>query len=119
MAGGSAGFCQVIVTNPMEITVIRMHVQSALPENQRSTMINIVRNLGIKGLYTGTLTTLSRDVPFSIIFFPLYANLKSSLAYKEGENKGQNSIPSQLLAGGIAGAFAAGAVTPADVVKTR
>lgn len=99
--------------------MIRMHVQATLPENQRSTMINVVRNLGIKGLYTGSLTTLARDVPFSILFFPVYANLKSSLAYKEGEKKGQNSIPSQLLAGGAAGAFAAGSVTPADVVKTR
>ncbi len=99
--------------------MIRMQVQATLPESQRSTMINVVRNLGIKGLFTGNLTTLTRDVPFSILFFPVYANLKRALAYKEGEKKGQNSIPSQLLAGGAAGAFAAGSVTPADVVKTR
>lgn len=119
MAGGGAGFCQVIATNPMEITKIRMQMQATLPPEQRSTTVQVVRQMGIKGLYTGTLATLTRDVPFSILFFPAYANLKSYLAYKEGPKKGQNSIGSQLLAGFAAGALAAGAVTPTDVVKTR
>ena len=66
-------------------------------------------------MYTGTLETLSRDVPFSIVFFPLYANLKVAFADK----KGDNSVASLLAAGGLAGASAAGAVTPSDVIKTR
>lgn len=31
-----AGFCQVIATNPMEITKIRMQVQATLPKEQRT-----------------------------------------------------------------------------------
>jgi solute carrier family 25 aspartate/glutamate transporter 12/13 len=119
LAGGGAGFCQVIATNPMEITKIRMQMQATLPVEQRRTTIQVVKEMGIKGLYTGTLATLTRDVPFSVLFFPAYANLKSFLAIKEGPKKGQNTIASQLLAGGAAGCLAAGAVTPTDVVKTR
>ena len=66
-------------------------------------------------MYRGTAATLSRDVPFSVLFFPGYANLKKLLA----NEKGENSIPSLLIAGGAAGAIAAAAVTPTDVIKTR
>jgi succinate dehydrogenase/fumarate reductase flavoprotein subunit len=59
--------------------------------------------------------SLSRDVPFSVLFFPGYADLKKLLA----NEKGENSIPSLLVAGGAAGAIAAAAVTPTDVIKTR
>ena len=71
--------------------------------------------MGIRGLYTGTAATLARDVPFSLLFFPSYANIKIALADKDGKN----SLGSLLLAGGIAGAVCSGLVTPADVVKTR
>ena len=66
-------------------------------------------------MYQGTLATLARDVPYSLIFFPLYANIKALLA----DSKGNNSMISVLFSGVTAGAVAAGAVTPTDVVKTR
>lgn len=106
---------QVIATNPMEIIKIRMQMQATLPLEQRQTTIEVVKSLGLRGVYTGTLATLSRDVPFSILFFPLYANLKKAFADKNGDN----SLVSMLFAGGLAGASAAGAVTPSDVIKTR
>lgn len=115
LAGGGAGFCQVIATNPMEITKIRMQMQATLPVAERRTTIEVVKGLGLKGMYSGTLATLARDVPFSVLFFPGYANLKALVA----NEKGENSVGSQLFAGGAAGAFAAGAVTPTDVIKTR
>lgn len=67
-------------------------------------------------MYSGTLATLSRDVPYSIVFFPLYANIKAAFADKK---TGVNSMTSVLFSGMIAGAVAAGIVTPTDVVKTR
>lgn len=99
----------------MEITKIRMQMQATLPVAERKTTIEVVKALGLRGMYSGTLATLARDVPFSILFFPGYANLKALVA----NEKGENSVGSQLFAGGIAGAFAAGAVTPTDVIKTR
>ena len=35
-----AGFCQVIATNPMEITKIRMQVQATLPPEQRTGLLS-------------------------------------------------------------------------------
>ena len=39
-------------------------------------MTQVVKHLGLGGLYRGYFITLMRDVPFSMIFFPLYAFLK-------------------------------------------
>ena len=66
-------------------------------------------------MYTGTPATLCRDVPFSVLFFPAYANAKKALA----DDRGDNSVLSLILAGFVSGSLSSAAVTPADVVKTR
>jgi solute carrier family 25 aspartate/glutamate transporter 12/13 len=115
LAGAGAGTCQVIATNPMEMVKIRMQLQSMLPEAERLSAAGIVRSLGLKGMYQGTVATLLRDVPFSIFFFPSYAHIKDFFA----DNNGNASVGAQLMGGTLAGALASGAVTPADVIKTR
>lgn len=52
----TAGFCQVVATNPMEIVKIRMQLGNNLTQ--------ILSDLGFRGLYKGTAATLCRDVPF-------------------------------------------------------
>eukprot|EP00947_MAST-08B_sp_MAST-8B-sp1_P002040 g2040.t1 len=115
LAGGGAGFCQVAATNPMEITKIRMQVQATLPIAERQSLGQVVSHLGFTGMYRGVVATWMRDVPYSFIFFPLYANLHKSFA----DASGHVSMPKTLAAGGIAGASAAFVCTPMDVVKTR
>ncbi len=56
-----------------------------------------------------------RDIPFSGIYFPTYAALKTAFA----DENGKTSALNLLLAGSIAGIPAAALVTPADVIKTR
>jgi len=46
VAGASAGICQVIATNPMEITKIRLQMQATLPLAERQTMLQVVSSLG-------------------------------------------------------------------------
>lgn len=79
IAGGTAGACQVVFTNPLEIVKIRLQVQGEVAKRQgtpkRSAMW-IVRNLGLVGLYKGASACLLRDVPFSAIYFPTYNHLK-------------------------------------------
>lgn len=116
LAGGGAGLCQVIATNPMEILKIRMQVQALLPKAERKSAVEIVKGLGIKGMYRGSVSTLLRDVPFSILFFPGYANIAKLTA---DPKTGKNSILSTLFSGCVAGMLASGCVTPMDVIKTR
>ncbi|KAI8597967.1 mitochondrial carrier domain-containing protein [Dissophora ornata] len=118
LAGATAGLCQVIATNPMEIVKIQMQVAGAQklePGEQRPTAMGIVRSLGLRGLYRGTPATLMRDVPFSIIFFPLNSFVKLQGA----DENGRTPFSVVLGAGLVAGVVGASAVTPADVIKTR
>ncbi|THV07460.1 mitochondrial carrier [Dendrothele bispora CBS 962.96] len=120
-AGGAAGGCQVIFTNPLEIVKIRLQVQGEAAKAEGAIprgAIHIVRQLGILGLYRGASACLLRDIPFSAIYFPAYGHLKSDV-FKEGYNGKQLSFLETLAAAGMAGMPAAYFTTPADVVKTR
>jgi len=108
VSGAVAGTCQVIATNPMEITKLRMQLSS-------KPMSEVVSEMGIRGLYKGVAATLSRDVPFSMIYFSMYGFLKQ----KCNDEKGYAPTWKVFLAGITSGMTAAVCSTPADVVKTR
>uniref|UniRef100_A0A8D1HAQ4 Mitochondrial glutamate carrier 2 n=1 Tax=Sus scrofa TaxID=9823 RepID=A0A8D1HAQ4_PIG len=145
LAGCGAGTCQVIVTTPMEMLKIqlqdagriaaqkkilaahaRLSAQGAAqpsveaPATPRPTATQLTRDLlrsrGIAGLYKGLGATLLRDVPFSIVYFPLFANLDQLGRPASGE---KSPFYVSFLAGCVAGSAAAVAVNPCDVVKTR
>ncbi|KAJ3364889.1 hypothetical protein HDU91_002400 [Kappamyces sp. JEL0680] len=114
LSGATAGLCQVIATNPMEITKIQLQLASAR-EGAQLTAVQVIQKLGLRGLYKGTTATLARDVPFSLMFFSMQATLK-----KWGTVPGEKtSLAAVFGAGVVSGACAAAVVTPADVVKTR
>ncbi|XP_078271272.1 mitochondrial glutamate carrier 1 isoform X2 [Rhinoraja longicauda] len=93
-------------------------VTSALKSQQTATQITkeLLRSKGISGLYKGLGATLLRDVPFSIVYFPLFANL-NKMGQKSGEEKAPIYV--SFISGCIAGSTAAIAVNPCDVIKTR
>jgi hypothetical protein len=131
------------------IVKIRLQMQgshNAGLQPQKKPAMSIVRELGLRGLYKGAPVTLMRDVPFSFIFFPIYSNLRDwwlrgkrhvqhrfisaavLLSHKTVRSltmaimqdlRGDVGLVPTLLSGASAGAIAAAAVTPADVVKTR
>ncbi|KAI7180548.1 hypothetical protein KC360_g133 [Hortaea werneckii] len=125
LAGGAAGGCQVVFTNPLEIVKIRLQVQgealkAAAREGEQVTKRSalwIVRHLGLVGLYKGASACLLRDVPFSAIYFPAYSHLKRDY-FGESPTK-KLGILQLLTAGAIAGMPAAYLTTPCDVIKTR
>lgn len=130
-AGSSAGACQVIFTNPLEIVKIRLQMQGGnrnkvlkpgeIPHKQLSAG-QIIKQLGLKGLYKGASACLLRDVPFSAIYFPTYANIKKYLFnYDPDDVNKKHSLNTLelLVSGAMAGAPAAFFTTPADVIKTR
>ncbi|KAM9409107.1 solute carrier family 25 member 55a [Pholidichthys leucotaenia] len=93
---------------------------SVVPAPQVVSATQIAKELlhtqGIQGLYRGLGATLMRDVPFSIVYFPLFANLN-----RLGKPSPEQSSPFYwaFLSGCAAGSAAAVAVNPCDVVKTR
>ena len=72
-AGASAGGCQVVFTNPLEIVKIRLQVQGEIAKSvegaPRRSALWIVKNLGLMGLYKGASACLLRDGKFFFFFF--------------------------------------------------
>ncbi|XP_015126251.1 calcium-binding mitochondrial carrier protein Aralar1 isoform X1 [Diachasma alloeum] len=115
ISGACAGGSQVIFTNPLEIVKIRLQVAGEIAGGSKVRAWTVVQELGLFGLYKGARACFLRDVPFSAIYFPMYAHTKAKLA----DEGGYNTPLSLLAAGAIAGVPAAALVTPADVIKTR
>ncbi|XP_071900639.1 mitochondrial S-adenosylmethionine carrier protein isoform X5 [Anas platyrhynchos] len=71
---------------------------------------------GIQGLYRGYKSTVLREIPFSLVQFPLWEALKDLWSWKQGHvvDSWQSAV-----CGAFAGGFAAAVTTPLDVAKTR
>ncbi|XP_056606238.1 solute carrier family 25 member 55a [Triplophysa dalaica] len=91
---------------------------NVVPQAVSATQIarQLLHTEGIQGLYKGLGATLLRDVPFSIVYFPLFAHLN-----KLGKPSPDETAPFywSFISGCAAGSTAAVAVNPCDVVKTR
>jgi solute carrier family 25 (mitochondrial aspartate/glutamate transporter), member 12/13 len=94
-AAAVSGLSQQVLTTPTEYIRIRIHSDLMFrklyksktgnyPDTKPLTVKKIIEEKGIKGLYRGISMTVCRDVPFSMIFFPLYFNLKNSMMEFEG-----------------------------------
>ncbi|KAG9232217.1 mitochondrial carrier domain-containing protein [Amylocarpus encephaloides] len=69
------------------------------------------------GMYRGWSVTIMREVPFTVIQFPLWESMKEYRRRKSGKDN-ISAVESGLF-GSAAGAIAAGFTTPLDVLKTR
>jgi len=113
LAGILTGFVQVSITNPYEIVKIRLQVQTH--DSVKKSAFQVVRELGIFGMYKGLSATMLRDIPFNAIYFSLYAYFKQKLK----DDDGHLTSGRLLISGAGAATFAAAFDTPADSIKTR
>uniref|UniRef100_A0A6U3AY07 Mitochondrial carrier protein n=1 Tax=Entomoneis paludosa TaxID=265537 RepID=A0A6U3AY07_9STRA len=127
MTAASMGeFMACLVRVPTEVTKARMQT-SQVKVGMVETVSAILREpltgssskpAGIAGLYRGFTITLMREIPFSMIQFPLYE--KGKRWCSEQFNNGQGCSPLAAAAcGSLSGAIAGAATTPLDVLKTR
>ncbi|KAL8380956.1 hypothetical protein RB595_005314 [Gaeumannomyces hyphopodioides] len=71
-------------------------------------------------LYRGWGITVFREVPFTVIQFPLWEALKAwGRSRRGGGGGGDVGAAESALYGSLSGAVAAGVTTPLDVLKTR
>eukprot|EP00467_Chlorarachnion_reptans_P025254 CAMPEP_0114512560 /NCGR_PEP_ID=MMETSP0109-20121206/15046_1 /TAXON_ID=29199 /ORGANISM="Chlorarachnion reptans, Strain CCCM449" /LENGTH=229 /DNA_ID=CAMNT_0001692263 /DNA_START=51 /DNA_END=737 /DNA_ORIENTATION=- len=111
----SVGECVAcLVRVPTE--VVKQNMQAG----NYSTMGEATRSLfateGIGGFYRGFLSTVMREIPFSLIQFPLWEGSKK----KWGEAQGRPVSPWQgTICGALSGGFSGAITTPLDLAKTR
>ncbi len=118
VAGALTGIIQATATNPLEMVKIHQ-IQAA---EQATTLgqaapgpLATLRELGLRGLYRGSSLTISRDIPYNVVFFTTYIGVKRGLTNYDGHISRQ----AILISGVAAGMAAAFVSTPVDVVKTR
>lgn len=121
---GEIAACAVRV--PTE--VVKQRAQARQYPSSLSALSSILSQraaIGIPGvwreLYRGWSITIFREVPFTVIQFPLWEGMKKWRLRATQRDNGRGTISAweSGLAGSMAGAVAAGVTTPLDVLKTR
>ena len=117
---GEIAACAVRV--PTE--VVKQRAQAGQHPSSLSALTGILsqhRKIGVPGvwmeLYRGWSVTIMREVPFTVIQFPLWESMKAYRRRTSGKDK--NSGVESAFFGSVAGAIAAAITTPLDVLKTR
>ncbi|KAI1656492.1 mitochondrial carrier [Daldinia decipiens] len=122
---GEVAACAVRV--PTE--VVKQRAQAGLHGGSSAAALGAIlsqrRDIGLAGvwreLYRGWGITVMREVPFTVIQFPLWEALKGWGRRRKGLGSGNVEVGAgeSALYGSVSGAVAAGVTTPLDVLKTR
>lgn len=104
--------------------VVKQRAQALQAESSLAALRAILgnrRTMGWTGvgkeLYRGLGITVIREVPFTVIQFPLWESLK---AWRRGQKgRKDNGAAESAAFGSVAGAVAGAVTTPLDVLKTR
>jgi solute carrier family 25 S-adenosylmethionine transporter 26 len=104
--------------------VVKQRAQAGQHPSSLAALTHILRQRGAHGaghvwreLYRGWSITIIREIPFTMIQFPLWEALKRWRQAQTGRSQ-VSGLEGGLL-GSMAGAVAAGFTTPLDVLKTR
>ncbi|XP_008825349.1 S-adenosylmethionine mitochondrial carrier protein isoform X1 [Nannospalax galili] len=96
--------------------VVKQRAQVSASSRTFQIFSTILCEEGIQGLYRGYKSTVLREIPFSLVQFPLWEFLKALWSWRRGHvvDSWQSAV-----CGAFAGGFAAAVTTPLDVAKTR
>ncbi|XP_048029654.1 S-adenosylmethionine mitochondrial carrier protein [Megalobrama amblycephala] len=109
---GSEVACLIRV--PTEVVKQRAQANPSLSTYR--VLLNTLQEEGFRGLYRGYGSTVLREIPFSLVQFPLWEYLKAVWWRRQG---GRLDSWQAAVCGALAGGVAAFVTTPLDVAKTR
>ena len=101
----------------MDVVKVRLQGQGGTNLHTASeTVFKILRTEGWLSLYRGFLPTMAMSLPGTVIYFVGYERVRDILTEKESKIRGE-VIP--LISGAMARIFAATAVSPLELIRTR
>jgi solute carrier family 25 S-adenosylmethionine transporter 26 len=114
VAGAAAALGSSVVKVPLAVCI--RSVQAGVYQNVFHAAKSIVSVAGVKGLFTGFVPTILEDVPDMAVKFAVYESLRKLHGHLNDDRPA--TVAEDLAMGGFAGAAAAAATTPLDVIKT-
>ena len=117
IAGGVGALGSSIVKVPAAVCI--RSVQANVYPNVIVAARSITKAAGPRGMFTGYLPTLLEDVPDMAVKFAAYETMRTMHRRVTGMKPEDSHAAADISMGLVAGAVAAGATTPLDVVKTR
>ncbi|XP_041811752.1 S-adenosylmethionine mitochondrial carrier protein isoform X1 [Chelmon rostratus] len=96
--------------------VVKQRTQASPSFSTYHMLLSTLREEGVRGLYRGYGSTVLREIPFSLVQFPLWEYLKTLWSRRQGHTLYSWQA---AVCGAFAGAVAAFVTTPLDVAKTR
>lgn len=99
--------------NPFDTMKQRMQLQGSVYTSVLNCAKDVYNKEGLRAFYVSYPTTLTMTIPFTAIQFSAYESLSKVLNPKK-----KYDPTTHMIAGGLAGATAAAATTPLDVIKT-
>ncbi|XP_060214785.1 nicotinamide adenine dinucleotide transporter 2, mitochondrial-like isoform X1 [Lycium barbarum] len=127
-AGASAGAIAATFMCPLDVIKTRLQIYG-LPQVSQSgrqgsvivtSLQNILRTEGFRGLYRGLSPTLTALLPNWAVYFTVYGHLKDLLhSHDAVDSCGQLTIGANMIAAAGAGAATSITTNPLWVVKTR
>ena len=113
--GFISGSLSTLVSCPFETIRSNMQVESGV--HRRSSIMNMARNFGVSGLYRGFVPSYFRNVPFYMLFFPLYSEYANLISQVRNRPYSELGVGSQIVAGGMTGATTWMMTYPMDFIK--
>lgn len=101
------------IMNPADVVKQRMQVYNSPYNSAFTCMYSVFRNEGLRAFYRSYATSLMMNIPFQCIHFISYEFMQNLLNRDREYN-----AKAHVVAGGVAGGFAAAITTPLDVCKT-
>ncbi|KAG2490171.1 hypothetical protein HYH03_011301 [Edaphochlamys debaryana] len=115
VGGGVAALGSSFVKVPLAVCI--RSVQAGVYPNVFAAAKSITAAAGTRGLFTGYLPTVLEDVPDMAIKFAAYESMRHLHRALNGGRSA--SMHEDFAMGAVAGALAAAATTPLDVIKTN
>ncbi len=100
---------------PFELT--KQQLQAGVATSATSALRATYATHGLRAFWQAYTATVAREVPFSLIQFPLYELLRRTVRNHLGRT--HDTPAASALCGSAAGVVAAALTNPIDVVKTR
>lgn len=113
MAASFGEMMACLIRVPVEVVKQRAQVYNT---NSLAVLNRTIKQSGISGLYRGYKSTIFREIPFSIIQFPIWESSKLAWARWKRSEIGTYET---MICGSFSGAISAFLTTPLDVAKTH